>query len=161
MKQRHPLAQCNIKSKFRCHHAAYKCHLSCVPEIVLSITRPVFKPAEQFDNLRMYILYPEFKQYLLSILLHVLFYILPYLIHEVLDASRMDPAVRDKFFKGLPGYLTADGVKAGNNYCLRCIINYKIHSCSTLKRPNVSSFPSDNPPLHLVIRQRRTKHSGA
>src|SRR3989304_8340421 len=116
MKQRHPLAQCNINAKFRCHHAADKCHLSCVPEIVLAITRPVFKPAKEFDNLRMYILDPEFKQYLLSILLHVFFYILPYLVHEVLDASRMDPSVGNKLFEGLPGYLTADRVKAGNNY---------------------------------------------
>ena len=65
----------------------------------------------------------------------------------------MDAAILHQALKGDAGDLAAHRIKAGNDDCLRSIVNDDIHSGQRLKGPDVASLSADDASLHLVAGQ--------
>ncbi len=150
MEERGPLAEGHVQAQLRPHDRAHVSHLPGVEEIVLAVTGPILQPSQEPDNLRMDVADPQVEQGLLRVLLHPLFEFLANLLHHLLDPGGMDPAVRDQALQGLPGHLPADRIESGNDHGLRSVVHDEIHPRGRFQRPDIPSFPADDPPLQLV-----------
>ena len=71
----------------------------------------------------------------------------------------MNTSVNNQLFKSKSCNFAAYRVKSRQYNRLRSIVNYKVDTRKSFYRANISSFASDNAPLHLIIRQRHNRNS--
>ena len=83
-----------VEPQFRSHEPGEQRHLLAVLQHVLSVGRPVFQPAEQFDELRFYSVDVQFEDDFLGGLLHFLFKFLFAFFNKLFYAAGMYPCRR-------------------------------------------------------------------
>ena len=69
---------------------------------------------------------------------------------DLLDATRVDPAVGHQLRQGDPGHLPAHRVEAGEDDRLGRVVDDQIDAGRLLQRPDVAALATDDPALHLV-----------
>jgi excinuclease ABC subunit B len=74
-------------------------------------------------------------------------------IDHLLDASRMDSPVRDEALQRLFGDGPPDRIEARQDHRLRSIVHDHIDPCRPFEGPDIPSFPANDPPFHLLVRQ--------
>src|SRR5690242_8939144 len=75
------------------------------------------------------------------------------LADQFLDASRVNPSVRNESLEGNAGDLAANGTVTRDNDGFRRIIDDQVDSGRGLDRPDVPTFPADDASLHVVARE--------
>ena len=65
----------------------------------------------------------------------------------------MDTSIYDQLFKGDSCDLASHRVKPREDNCFRSIIDDKIDAGHCLDRADISSFTTDDPSLHLIVRK--------
>ena len=75
------------------------------------------------------------------------------LAHHLLDARRMDAAVRDQPLQGNAGDLAADRIVTRDDHRLRRVVDDQVDARSRLDGADVSTLAADDPPLHVVAGQ--------
>ena len=76
------------------------------------------------------------------------------LLHHLLDARGMDASVLDELVQRLPRDLAAHRVEAGQDHCLRRVVDDEIDARCHLQRADVAPLAADDAALHLLARQR-------
>ena len=71
-----------------------------------------------------------------------------------LDARGVDAAILQEFREHAPGRLAAHGVERGDHDRLRRVVDDQIDAERLLERADVPPLAPDDPPLHVVRRQR-------
>ena len=71
-----------------------------------------------------------------------------------LDARGVDAAVLEQFRERPPGHLAAHGVEGGDHDRLRRVVDDQVDAGGLLERADVPPLAADDPPLHVVRRQR-------
>src|SRR5690554_7233443 len=72
------------------------------------------------------------------------------LLYDFLDTGRMYPTIGNQFVQGKSGNLPTYRIETGKNDRFRGIIYNDLHSRSGFQCPDVPSFTSDDPSLHIV-----------
>ena len=80
--------------------------------------------------------------------------------HGLLDAPRVNAAVPDQGLQRQTRGLSANGVERGNDHGLRRVVNNEVYPGQLLEGADIAAFSADNPPLHLIRRQRHRGHRG-
>ena len=70
--------------------------------------------------------------------------------HHFFNSCRVDSAVCHKLVEGEASDFTAYGVKAGEHYRFRSIINDDFNTCSSLKSTDITSFATDDATFYFV-----------
>ena len=128
-------------------------------EGVLPVTGAELEPAQQLYQLGVQ-LHAQLEGCLLAGVLDIGVHFLLSLGCHLLDTRRVDASVEDKAVQGDAGNLAPDRVEAGNRYRLRRIVDNKVDARCLLQRPDIASFPSDKPALHLVVGQGYNRYRG-
>ena len=84
----------------------------------------------------------------------LLFDLLLGLGHDLFDSPRMDPAVGDQPLQGDAGDFPANGIEPGNDHGLGRVVDDQVYAGCRFQSADISPFPSDDPPLHLLVRER-------
>ena len=79
---------------------------------------------------------------------------LAHLLHELLDAGRVDAAVADEFFHHAARDFLADGVETADDDRFRGVVDEDVDAGRRLERADVASFAADDAALHLVVGER-------
>ncbi|MCG3768207.1 MAG: hypothetical protein JW394_0310 [Nitrospira sp.] len=95
---------------------------------------------------------PQLENNLLGFFIHELVDIDLDLLDDLLDSRRMDTPVMHQPFERHLGDLSAQGIEARDHDGFRRFINDQIDSGCGLDRADIAPFPSDDPPLHRVVR---------
>ena len=74
------------------------------------------------------------------------------LLDHLFDSGGMDSTIGNQLVERGTSNLTADRIKTADNDNTWRIIDDDIHSGLFFKGPNVSTFPTNDSPLHLIIR---------
>ena len=93
------------------------------------------------------------KSSLLACFFDLLFDLFLCFFNHFLDTGRMDTTVVDQFFQSNAGNLTAYGVKTGNNYRLRRIVNDQVNTGQSFQCPDISALTANDTAFHFIIRQ--------
>src|SRR5207302_1737938 len=109
---------------------------------------------EQLDQFGMDSVHPDFDNRSLSGLANRFLDLLLGLAHDFLDTSGMNPAVRNKLFKGDSGDLAANRIVAGDNHRFGSVVDNNIDPGGSLDRADVAALAPDYAPFHLVVGQR-------
>jgi len=62
----------------------------------------------------------------------------------------VDPTIGDEAFKSYPGDLPPDGIENRKNDRFRSIVHDKVNAGGAFEGTDVSTFPADDPSLHLI-----------
>ena len=76
------------------------------------------------------------------------------LVDDLLDPSRMNPSVGDKFLERETRHFAPHRIEAGDDDRVRRVVDDDVDSGRQLERANVSALAADDSPLHLVVRKR-------
>ena len=99
------------------------------------------------------------KSSLLACFFDLLFDLFLCFFNHFLDTGRMDTTVVDQFFQSNAGNLTAYGVKTGNNYRLRRIVNDQVNTGQSFQCPDISALTANDTAFHFIIRQGYYRNS--
>ena len=84
----------------------------------------------------------------------------PGLLHDILDASRVDPAVADELGQGEAGDLAADRVEAAEHDRVRGVVDDEVDARGLLEGADVAALAADDAALHLIGRDRHGRDGG-
>ena len=79
------------------------------------------------------------------------------LLHDLLDAPRMDAAVGDELGERHARNLAAHRIEAGDDHRIRRIIDDDVDAGGELEGADVSPLAADDATLHLVVGQRHRR----
>ncbi len=148
-----PLGHDSIQFQFRRHEAAQHRHFLGVSQDVLAVRRPVIQLTQLPDNVQVQSVNSQFETGLLPRLADNHFHFALRFVHDLLDARRVDTAIRNQLLQRHTGNLPANRVVAGENHRLRGIIDDNVNPGAGLECPDIASLTSDNAPLHLIVGQ--------
>ena len=81
-------------------------------------------------------------------------------VHHFLDAPGVNAPVGDELLQRQPCHLAADRIEAGDHDGVRGVVDDDVHSGGQLERADVPAFATDDPALHLVVRERHGGDGG-
>ena len=122
-------------------------------EHVLAVTRPVLQPAQKLDDIRRQARDARVVGGLLASLADDDVHLGPSLGNDFFDSAGMNAAVTHELHQGHASDLAAHGIEPGQDNGLGCVIDDQIDTGRLLQGPDVPTFATDDPPLHLVVRQ--------
>ena len=160
VQQRPPSRQLHIETKLRSHDAANVCGFTRMIEIVLSIACPVLEPPEHLDQLRVKVREPQLKDDFLGLIIHELIDIDFDFLDDLLDPRRMDTPVMHQPFERDLCDLATQRIEARHDDGFRCLINNQVDPGCGFDRTDVAPFPSYDPSLHRVVRNRYDRNRG-
>ena len=82
-----------------------------------------------------------------------LFDLLLRLGHDLFDAPRMNPPVRDQPLQGDARHFPPDGIEPGDDHRLGGVVDDQVDARGRLQSADVPPFPSDDAPFHLFVGQ--------
>ena len=107
-----PLCLLYIDSELRGHYSTEKSNLKGMLEHILTKTCPVFQPANKLNNFRVHAMGSNIKCCLLASLPHGNIKFFCYFFDNFFNTGRMNPAISNKLFQGLPGNLATNGIES-------------------------------------------------
>ena len=153
-------SQIAVQTQLLSHQTRQMSHLNRMLTHVLTVTDPEMQPTHQIQNLRMQTANPSLFTGLQAQTPDVLVHLLRRLCHDLLNTRRMNPTILNQLDQRSFANLTTHIVKRRNNHDTRSIIDNHIHTRSLLKCPDVTPLTTDNPTLHVVIRNVHSRDRG-
>ena len=89
---------------------------------------------------------------------HVALHLFGRIFEQFFDAGGVDTAVYHQLAQRPAGNFAPHRVKAGNRDSFGGVVHNHIHPSGHLKGANVAAVAADNPPLHLIARQRHHRN---
>ena len=127
---------------------------------VLAKAGAVFQAADELDQIGMQAVDAKLHHGLVAFALHLDFQLAAALIYGLLDAGRVDTAIRNQALQRHAGNLAAGLVKAGQRDGLRRVINNQVAAGGSFQRTDVAAFTADDAALHLIAGQRHNADGG-
>ena len=121
---------------------------------VLAVAGAVLETAQELDELRMDVREADLGNRVLAGLPDLLVEVAHGPLVDLLDPRRLDPAVLHELLEGHPRRLAAHGVEAREHDGLGRVVDDDVDAGGGLERADVPSFAADDPPLHVLARQR-------
>jgi len=149
-----PLRLLFVEPELRRDHAHEISGLERVLQHVLRKAVTVFQAAEQLHDLRRNALDAGLEHGGFADLVKLFLELLADLLGQLLDTGRVDASVADEPLHELPRNLLAHRVEATDDHRLGRIVDEDADAGRRLDRADVASLTADDPPLHLVARQR-------
>ena len=160
VKQARSLGCLDVLSQFRSHQTAEMSHLQGMLEDVLRVAVPEMQPTQHFGHLRM-------DRRLASLVDRVLALAEDKVIHlncdcsdHLLDTGRVDAAVEDQSFHGLPRHFAPDWIKTGEHHRIGRVIHQHRDARGVLERTDVAPVAANDPTLHFFGRQGHGGRAG-
>src|SRR5882724_4063565 len=125
-------------------------HFLRVLENVLAVRGAVAHPPYELHELRMHAFDAGFVHRLLARLEDRGVHLDAGLVHDLLDAPRVDPSVRDESLQRQATHLAAYGIEARHDYGVRRVVDDHVHPGRRFERANVATLAPNDPALHLV-----------
>src|SRR2546426_11228407 len=72
------------------------------------------------------------------------------LVHEFLDAPRMNPPVGDQPLEREPAHLAPHRIEARHHHGVGCVVDDNVHTGGGFEGPDVAALAPDDAALHLV-----------
>ncbi len=132
-------------------------HFLGVLENILAVRGAVAHPPHELHELRVHALDAGFVHRLLTRLEDGLD---AGLVHDFLDAPRVNPSVRDESFQRQPTHLAAHGIEARHHHGVRRVVDDHVHPGRRFERANIATLASNDPALHLVGGEGDGGHRG-
>ncbi len=145
-----PFGNFRVQTKLWSHSSTDVGHFTCVLQKVLAVWRTVFHSSYQLDELDVHSVDSEVYAGPLSSLHNFIFKLLLYFCHYFFDTCRMYTSVHNKLMQGKSCNFSPYRVKRWQKYCFWSVVNYNLHSCSSLESPDVTSFTSDDTSFDLI-----------
>ena len=120
---------------------------------VLAVGGTVLLAAQDLDELRVQVVHTGLVAGPLALLPDGAVYLLPGLLHHVLDAGGVDAPVYDQLLQSQSGNLPADGIEAGDGDGLGGVVDDQVHAGDGLQGPDVPALPANDAALHLIVGQ--------
>ena len=160
MQQTCTLSKHNVYAQLRSHHACQVCNLNRVVQHILTIAGAIFQTAQKLNQLRMQAMHANRKGCLLASLLNLLLNLFLSLLDHFFNTGRMNTTVVNQLFQSNAGNLAAHRIKAGNNNCLRSIVDNQVNAGQSFQSADIATLATDNAALHLIIRQTNNGNGG-
>ena len=154
VEQRAALRHDHVEPELGGHDAGEMRDFLRVMKDVLTVARAVLHATDQADELDVEPVRAHLVRRLLAHVLDGGVDFLPRLLDHFLDAPRMDASVGDELRERDARDLAAHRIEARDHHRIRRIVDDDVDAGRELERANVSPFAADDPPLHLVVRQR-------
>ena len=154
MEQGGTLSKLPVAADFSGKHARNLSHFLGVHKHALTIASPKIQTTDSARALLAHAVYSKLKQRLLAFLVNLLLNLTGDLLHNLLNARRMNASVSNKALKRLLGNFLAHRVKAGDNDGLGRIVNDDVNTGQGLKGAGIASLAAYDTAFHLVTRQR-------
>src|SRR5271166_1829751 len=122
---------------------------------VLRIAVAVLEHPDEFHEFGMNTMNSDLENRFLAGFADRLFNFLLGFAHNLLDAPRMDSAVRDQPFERDAGDLAANRIVTGNDERLGSIIDDDIDAGGSFDRADVAPLPADDAAFHVVRGKRK------
>jgi hypothetical protein len=110
----------------------------------------MFCPADQLDQFPVRAVKADLQQSVLSHFDQLFLQLGADLLHDLLDARRMDAPVGDEALQRDARHFAAEGVERGEDHRLGGVINDHIHAGGSFEGADVPPLPADDPAFHLV-----------
>lgn len=148
------LRQRDVRAKLSGHDGGKMRDLDGVIEHVLTITCAVAHTAKVTNKLMVQTVHTRVEHRLLARFADLCVHLLARLLHRLLNARRMDAAVKNQFFERDARDLAAHRIKPGENYGFRRIVNDEVDARGRFECANIAPFAADDAALHLIVGQR-------
>src|SRR5689334_5949875 len=125
---------------------------------VLAVARPPMHAADELDELRMQAMNPRLVRGRLADLEDLCVDFLARLVDDLFDAAWMNTSIRHELLEREARDLAANRIEAGDHHRVRRIVDDDIDSGRQLEGADVPAFPTDDAPLHLVVRKRYCRY---
>ena len=150
VQQAAPPAKIPIQSHHLRQHAGDKSHLDAMAQYILAVACAKIESTQHLDDAPLQPMHVHLLGRFFAFLLDTAFHLLRRLDDQLLDPRRMDTTVGDQLVQSLPGDLTTHGIETADDDDPRRVVDDDVDTRGFLERPNVPTFPADDPPLHLV-----------
>jgi hypothetical protein len=127
--------------------------LERVHEHVLPVRRAVAETSEELEDLGMEIGEADRERRRLPFLEQLLVELLANLLHQLLDAGRVDAAVLHEALERDAGDLAADGIEAGEDDRFRRVVDDEVDAGRQLERADIAALAADDAALHVLARE--------
>ena len=148
-----PLCQGHIHAQLRSHQSGNVRHLDGVVQHVLTVRGAVLLTTQNLHQLRVQVVHAGFVAGSLAFLPDGAIHLFPSLLHHILNAGRMDPAVGNELLQSQPGNLPADGIEAGNGDGLGSVVDNQVNTGDGFESADIPALPADDPALHFIVGQ--------
>ncbi len=128
--------------------------LHSVRKLILAIGGAKLEAAQLLDDLLLQAGHTGVEGSPLALLHDQLLDVLPSLVHDLLDVRGMDTAVEHQSLHRPPCHFAAHRIEAGDGDRLGGVVHDHIHAGRFLEGADIASVAPDDPPFHLVRRQR-------
>src|ERR1035437_8739673 len=85
-----------------------------------------------------------------SYLQYLLLHLFPGFLDHLFNSCRMYSPICYQLVKRKSCNFPSDWIKSRKDYCLRCIVNNNFNPGSSLKCPDITTFPADYTTFHLI-----------
>ena len=157
MKQASTFGGHNVQAKLGSHHAAQVGNLEGMLEHVLTKRGAVAQSTKGLNNLGVQIVDTGIEGSLFASLAHALLNQVGGLVIHLLDAGRMNAAVRNKVLEGDAGGLATDRIEARKHDGLGRIVDHEVDAGNLLEGADIATLTADDATLQVV---RRNMHGG-
>ena len=141
------------RADLRRDHRGEVARLDRVDEHVLAVARPELQPAEGLEELAGEPRHAALVGRLLAGLADDEVDLGARLRDDLLDATRVDPAVAHELRERDSRDLAADRIEAREHHRLRRVVDDQVDAGGLLEGPDVAALAADDPALHLVVRE--------
>src|SRR5690606_9822121 len=133
-------------------------HLHRVLEDVLAVARAELQAPEQLHQAWLEADHGRVARRFVTAFADVSLHVVLRLLHDFLDARRVDAPVGDQLGEGELGDLAADGVEARQQHRLRRVVDDQVDTREGLEGADVAALAADDAPLHGVVGDRHHRH---
>ena len=127
---------------------------------VLAVRGPVLQPPQQLDQLRVQVGDRELERGRFPFLADLLPQLRAHLLDDLLDARRVDAAVRDQLLQGQARHLAAQRLERRDDDGLGRVVDDQVHPGGGLQSSDVAPFAPDDPPLQVIGRELHDRDRG-
>src|SRR5690606_7535464 len=153
VQEAHPLGERHVQPHLRRHQPCQDRDLLRVLQLVLAVRCPKLQTPQHLHDLGVHAVDPELVEHLLGRLDDELIDLFPALGDDLLDPTRMDPAIRDQLLEAQPRRLPPDRVETRQDDRLGRVIDDHVDPGRLLEGADVPTLAPDDPALHLVRRE--------
>src|SRR3990172_7419406 len=124
--------------------------LDGVHQLVLAVAGPVLQPAQRAEDLRVEPGAVRLQRRLLRRRLHLILDVGASLLHDLLDACRMDAPVRDEARQSQPRDLPTDAVEGREHDGVWRVVDDQVDPRRVLQGADIPPLPPHHPSLHFL-----------
>ena len=127
-------------------------HLQGMLEDVLGVTVAEVQPTQHFGHVRMDCRLARLVDRVLALAKDEVFHLDCDRSDHFLNAGRVDAAVENQSFHGLPSHFAPDWIKTGDHHRIGRVVHQHRDAGGVLERTNVAPVAADDPTLHFFAR---------